>query len=120
LCLAEYSQTTHDNAVARRLFTVESTFVIEGRGLVPVPGIVPIDDECFRIGDPITLVRPDGTKINTSIAGLEMLDPNPHRDVVVLIRGLLKVDVPPGTEVWSVDNAEHPSTQTTANRLNGE
>ena len=91
--------------MARHLFTVKDTFLIEGRGLVPVPGIVPQGDEQFRIGDFIRLKRPDGSEIDWRIGGLEMLYPLPSsKDVCILLGGLGKQDVPIGTEVWSMDN----------------
>lgn len=95
--------------MARRLFTVEDTFLIEGRGLVPVPGIVLQGDECFQVGDPIRLKRPDESEIAWRIGGLELLCPPPRPDeVVVLLKGLNKDDVPIGTEVWSVDKYACP------------
>ena len=39
--------------MGRLLFTVEERFVIKGRGLVPLPGMVPEGREIFRLGDPI-------------------------------------------------------------------
>jgi len=91
--------------MARLLFTVEDTFLIEGRGLVPVPGIVPQGDEVFHVGDPIRLKRPDGSEIEWQIGGLEMLYPRPpQNDVCILLKGLNKDDVPIDTEVWSVDS----------------
>jgi translation elongation factor EF-Tu-like GTPase len=87
------------------LFTVEDSFAISGRGLVPVPGIVPIGTERFKVGDSITLVRPDGTRVSTSIGGLEIMNPNPKNEIVILLRELSKEEVPIGTEVWSVDEA---------------
>jgi hypothetical protein len=89
--------------MARRLFTVEDTFAIRERGLVLAPGIIPEGEERFRVGDPITLLRPDGSSIEARIGGLELLDPNPRRDVVIMLKGMTKCDVPVGTEVWSVD-----------------
>jgi hypothetical protein len=89
--------------MARRLLTVEDTFAIRGRGLVLVPGIIPEGDERFRVGDRITLRRPGGSSVDTQIGGLELLDPNPRRDVVIMLKGLAKGDVPVGTEVWSSD-----------------
>ncbi len=95
--------------MARCLFTVEDTFLIEGRGLVPVPGIAPQGDERFRVGDPIKLKRPDGSEMVRRIAGLELLCPRPRPDdVVILLKGLGKDDVPVGTEVWSVDKHACP------------
>lgn len=89
--------------MARRLFTVEDTFLIHNRGLVLVPGIIPEVEERFRAGDPIILLRPDGSSIEVKIGGLELLDPNPRYDVVIMLKGMSKNDVPVGTEVWSVD-----------------
>jgi hypothetical protein len=76
--------------------------MIRGRGLVPVPGIVPVGEERFRAGDPLLLKRPDGTELRTTITSLEIMNPNPRHEVVVLLKELTKEDVPVGTEVWSV------------------
>jgi hypothetical protein len=93
--------------MARRFFTVEETFLIHGRGLIPAPGIVPQGEEHFRVGDPILLRRPDGSALRWQIGGLEIIGGGPPRvDVVILLKGLGKEDVPIGTEVWSVDPAE--------------
>jgi hypothetical protein len=89
--------------MTRRLFTVEDTFVIHGRGLVLAPGLIPEGNERFRVGDPVTLRRPDGSSTETRIGGLELLDPNPQRYVVILLAGITKSDIPPGTEVWSAE-----------------
>lgn len=90
--------------MARRLFTIEDTFLIKGRGLVPVPGIVPQGEEVFRVGDPIRLKRPDDSTFDWQIGGLELLQGGPPRDdVIVLLKGLSKEEVPVGTEVWSID-----------------
>ena len=51
--------------MGRLLFVVEDRFLIKGRGLVPVPGIVPQGEECFRAGDPILLKRPLHTQTQT-------------------------------------------------------
>jgi hypothetical protein len=89
----------------RCLFVVEDTFSIKGRGLVPAPGIVPLGEEQFRLGDPLLLKRPDGTSISTTIAGLEFFCPNPRGVIGILLKGFAKEDVPVGTEVWSVVEA---------------
>jgi len=92
--------------MARRLFTVEDRFYIDGRGLIPVPGIVPEHGERYRVGDPIELRRPDGSVLRTRIGGIEMINPTPQRsDTIILLRECTKDDVPVGTEVWSVDCA---------------
>ncbi len=83
----------------RMLFTVEDTFLLKDRGMVLVPGIGPEDR--IRVGDPLTLKRPDDTRLRTVISGIEMNTPNPRRTYPLLIRELSKEDVPIGTEVWS-------------------
>ena len=86
----------------RLLFVVEDTFDIPERGVVAAPGIIPEDDECFRIGDRLRVKRPDGSSLDTSIASLELLSPNPTRAVVVMFpKDISKSDIPAGSEVWS-------------------
>jgi hypothetical protein len=92
--------------MGRCLFVVEDTFLIRGRGLVPVPGIIPEGEERFRVGDRIMLKRPDGSEMEWEIGGLELLCPNPRHDVVILLKGMSKEDIPIGTEIWSVDRVQ--------------
>ena len=89
----------------RRLFTVTDVYLIRGRGLVVLPGIVPIGEERFRIGELLLLKRPDGSEIEATIGGLEMFTDTTRPDIPVMLRGLGKEDVPIGTEVWSLDRA---------------
>ena len=90
--------------MARKLFVVQDTIFIKGRGVAALPGIVPEGDERFRVGDLIILKRPDGTELNWQIGGLELMHtPRPRGDIVVLLQGLSKEDVPLGTDIWSVD-----------------
>jgi hypothetical protein len=90
------------------LFIVEDTFAIKGRGLVLAPGIVPVGEERFRVGDPLLLKRPDGSTVDVSIGGVELLCPNPRHNVVIMLKGLSKEDVPVGTEVWSSVGQDQP------------
>ncbi len=93
--------------MARRLFVVEDTFWIKGRGLIPVPGIVPQGDERFRVGDPIVIERPDGSRIESNISGIERIlgsPPKPRSNLCIILNGLGKEDVPIGSEVWSVNS----------------
>jgi hypothetical protein len=87
--------------LARRLLTVTDTFSIRGRGIVLVPGLLPVGDERFKVGDPVLLRHPDGSETCTNIGGLELLCPNQKREVSILLIELGKDDVPVGTEVWS-------------------
>jgi hypothetical protein len=91
--------------MSRRLLTVEDTFLIQERGLVLAPGLVPVGNERFRVGDPILLKRPDGRRFPSRIGALEFIKyASPHPcDVVIMLRDLGKGDVPIGTEVWTVD-----------------
>jgi hypothetical protein len=90
----------------RRLFTVTETFMVPGRGIVLIPGIAPVGNERFRVGDPLLLKRPDGREIPTTIGSLEFLCPNPRNEVVVMLPQFGNEDVPAGTEVWSYNAAE--------------
>jgi hypothetical protein len=85
----------------RKLFTVEDTFAIRGRGTFLVPGIVPEGDERFRIGDALRLVHPDGSELMTAISGIDFFNPGPQAQYPVLV-ALPKSEVPIGTEVWSM------------------
>jgi hypothetical protein len=80
--------------LARRLFTVSDTFTLRGHGLVLVPGLHPVGEERFRVGDSILLKRPDGLEIRTTIGGLELPTPNPKHEVVIMLTELSKGDVP--------------------------
>jgi hypothetical protein len=91
--------------MARLLFTVTDRFHLPGRGVVPFPGIVPVEGEHFRRGDSLLLKRPDGSEIRTRIGGFEMPNPNPGPVVLVNLLELNADDVPIGTQVWSVDTA---------------
>jgi hypothetical protein len=92
--------------MARCLLIVAEIFFIKGRGLVPVPGILCQGEERFRVGDPLLLKRPDGSCLEWKIGGIELIScspPRPKNEVVILLQGLSKDDVPIETQVWSVD-----------------
>jgi hypothetical protein len=84
----------------RLLFIVEHTFFLPRHGIALFPGIVPVGEELFRVGSPILLKRPDGSEVQTSIAGMELPTPNPGGVFVPFFKELGKGDVPVGTEVW--------------------
>jgi hypothetical protein len=86
----------------RRLLTVTGTFAVTGCGLVLLPGLVPIGEERFKVGDPILLRRPDGREKRASIGALELPHPNPKNEVLIMLRDFVNDDVPGGTEVWSL------------------
>ncbi|SEM58629.1 hypothetical protein SAMN04488505_105114 [Chitinophaga rupis] len=67
--------------------------MIPGRGLILVPGL---RDKKANINDKITIVRPDGSSMKTTIKGITF---NLNRDILV-DSNLTKGDVPIGSEVW--------------------
>ena len=75
------------------LFKVQDKFLITGRGLILVPGL---GDKKATVGDPIKIVTPDQTVIETTIRGIGF---NEFRDILVG-KDLTKDDVPIGSEVW--------------------
>lgn len=88
--------------MSRCICKVVATSEVRGY-LALFPGIVPIGSERFRNGNRIELKYPNGTSLSTSIGSLELACPNPKQEIVILLEGLLKADVPEGTEAWSVD-----------------
>ena len=86
------------------MFTVSQTFTIQGRGVTLLPELRPVGKESFKVGDPLKLKRPDGTEEIVNIGGIELAKvlKGPCQ-VLVLLSGKDKEDVPIGTEVWSVD-----------------
>jgi len=93
-------------ATARCLFVVSDTVLIEGRGLVLLPGIKPEGDERFRLDDVVELRRPDKSTIRVKISGIEMLNPTPpNGGFAIILKDLVrKEDAPIATEVWSIPN----------------
>ena len=75
------------------LFKVKDRFLVRGRGLILVPGL---GDKKGNIGDPIKIVKPDQTIIETTINGIGF---NKFRDILVG-KDLTKDDVPIGSVVW--------------------
>ncbi len=75
------------------LFKVQDKFLITGRGLILVPGL---GNKKATVGDPIKIIKPDQTVIETTIRGIGF---NEFRDILVG-KELTKDDVPIGSEVW--------------------
>jgi hypothetical protein len=78
------------------LFVVEQVFSVTGRGVILLPGL---GKNVVRVGTPIQLVRPDGSKLGTKIRGIGF---NEFHDILVG-QELRKEDVPVGTEVWTIE-----------------
>ena len=87
------------------LFTVNDSFDIAGRYVIPVPGVPP-SIRGVRQGLKIELRRPNGTIIPTEVACVPIIDPyDPHRPIQIGLRGLSKDDIPVGTEIWMIDES---------------
>jgi hypothetical protein len=91
----------------RLLFRVEETFNVPGRGVVLLPELRPIGPERFSVGDPLVLKHPSGIEENVRIEGLCFLTPRDFKcQLVVMLSGKNKDDIPIGTEVWSIDKTD--------------
>jgi hypothetical protein len=88
-----------------RLFVVQGTFTVFGRGIALLPG-VPKYEPGPRVapGMSIELRRPDGTILATTIRAIEWFQTAPQRAAPLqLPPEIAKEEVPDGTEVWLTD-----------------
>ncbi len=80
--------------------TIHDVFQIDDRGCVVLPGLLLDADPHVCIGDPVTLRRPDGTEIQTSVAGIEMIHTLDRNAMPILLpKNIHKDDLPIGTEL---------------------
>jgi hypothetical protein len=84
------------------ILTVEDVFDIKGRGLVVVPGPLEKDYAGPR-QVPVRLVLPNGDeKAATMRVDYAFQTPPPReRRLACTLSGVIKADVPIGTEVWA-------------------
>lgn len=84
----------------------------ERRHLLLKPGIALEPGEIFRPGDSLVLKRPDGSMVSARIGGFLEVGYNKScqgvtrwvtYDSCIAIPDLHGDEIPPGTEVWSVD-----------------
>ena len=80
----------------------EDVFQITGRGCVVAPGIPKSSPDLkIKIGDTVILKRPDGSEIETTIRGIEMVGRVSLAFIPVLLGSEITKDmVPVGTELW--------------------
>jgi hypothetical protein len=98
--------------MSHRLFVVDGTFTVFGRGIALLPG-VPKYEPGPRVGPgmPIELRRPDGTVLATTIRAAEWFQTPPAPAAPLhMPPEIKKEDVPVGTEVWL--NNERPGRRT--------
>jgi hypothetical protein len=84
------------------LSIVEDSFEITGRGCV-ITFQEPTSEFRLRAKIPIQLRRPDGTVVETHIAGVEFCvgqKVNTSKLAFLLPKNINKGDVPTGTEIW--------------------
>ena len=89
--------------MSRFLFNIIDTFWLETIGLVAASDTNP-KDVSLSVGQRIELRLPDGSRLETEVAGIPRVrylsyDPDRHFDFL-LPGGVRKEDVPIGTEVW--------------------
>jgi hypothetical protein len=90
--------------MSRFLFKIIDTFWLETTGLVAASD-AKSRDVSLSVGERIELRLPDGSRLETEVAGIPRVrylsdDPDLHFDFL-LPGGVRKEDVPVGTEVWS-------------------
>jgi hypothetical protein len=92
-------------------FVVDDAFRIHGRGLTVTGRFHPDFTSSIRLHDPVELVRPDGTKLKSSVTGIECPTPSPPPEYLGLLLNSIndRSEVPNGTEVWVlVDDTDRP------------
>ena len=86
-------------------FRVTDTFTIRGRGLVVSGVFDPSFESAVSLRDRLELVRPDGTKAQATVAGIDRFPtPPPPENYVALLLDpkLASSDVPAGSEAWLI------------------
>jgi hypothetical protein len=93
-----------------QLSIVEGVFELSGRtSVIVAPGIPRNFGYKVQPGDRITLERPDGSTLESFVAGIEMLSPpSPLAIPFQLGEGVTKDEVPIGTKLW-IDVASYIS-----------
>lgn len=85
----------------QKLFTVEDSFLVSGRGLIVVPG--PLEAEFPGPAEiPVRLKRPDGSTVFAVLSVQHFFQTPPPKEYRwgCLFKNLPKAEVPIGTEVW--------------------
>lgn len=85
---------------------IEEVFDLSNRGCVIAPGVSK-DTKCtVLIGSPLIIICPDGSRVETAVKGLEMIN-SIRKPVlfypILLPRGIGKEQVPKGSKVYLAD-----------------
>jgi hypothetical protein len=88
-----------------KLLTVDDAFLIEGRGVIVMPGI-PAGAYKGPYSRKVTLRTPDGLETAaTAMIDIPRVSPQPEElYYLCLIVGLTKDEIPIGTEIWIDDS----------------
>jgi len=81
---------------------ISEIFDFKGRGTIVAPGVDWDAPVTPRVGQTVELRRPDNSRVQVVIRGIEHLNPNPQR-VTPLLFCLPPSDLPIGTEIWTLD-----------------
>ena len=90
----------------RLICTIEDVFDITSRGCVVVPGVPYEFPVSVGIGARLLIEKPSGERIETTLAGLEMINrgkPMNHAPFSVE-RNTRKADLPIGSQVFLLEN----------------
>ena len=91
----------YNHGMAERLLSVEDAFVAKGPGVLVMPRFTAAAPPKGKI--PVQLRLPDGTTrdVQAEVEVAHMRGPLPPF-AMYRIHGVTPVEVPPGTEIWSV------------------
>ncbi len=86
--------------MSRLLFRVEDAVLVEGRGIILLPGLGPTD--LLHGASSVELRLPNGTQVVARLAGMAHFGRKPGQPSPLLIaRSPPDLVVPRGTEVWT-------------------
>lgn len=87
--------------MAGTLFRIEDVFTIRGRGVIVVgEWVAPEAKRHIKAGDPITVIRADGTRLRTIIRELLMMLPPSGDQIAILLDPQIgRKDVAAGDEI---------------------
>lgn len=87
------------------LFQGDDVFLIRGWGVIVVGDVIEWPaDSWLRVGEPIEVVRADGSRLRTEVREMERFTPSTHGPFAVLLGPEVeRDDVEAGVEVWRLD-----------------
>jgi translation elongation factor EF-Tu-like GTPase len=92
----------------RKFIEVDDTFLIKGRGLV-ITGWMEENTPHLKVGDSVEILRPDGTKVNSQVKGIEIIcrkdfsKGKERENIGFMLKDLSKEDIPIGSIIFLTD-----------------